>query len=86
MGMQSATMHEGTMSAFRGSLADCVSSVLALPTMRQTILRIAETTARKHNISINLVRRMRIPVREQNLQVRFSESVARAQSMTHTAN
>ena len=49
-----------------------VSSGLALPTIRQTILRMTRTTAGNYNISIDLLGRIRIPVPEPKLQQKFS--------------
>ena len=54
-----------------------VSAGLALPTMRQTLLRLTRTTAGNYNISIDLLGRIRIPVPEPMLQQKFSAIIAR---------
>ncbi len=54
-----------------------VSAALALPTMRQTLLRMARTTAGNYNISIDLLGHIRIPVPTPRLQQEFSAIIAR---------
>ena len=61
-----------------------VSHGLALPTMRQTILRMTRTTAGNYNISINSLGRIRIPVPEPKLQQRFSAIIARTRATLNT--
>ena len=54
-----------------------VSAGLALPTMRQILLRLARTTAGNYNISIDNLGRIGIPVPDPKLQQKFSAIVAR---------
>ncbi len=61
-----------------------VSAALALPTMRQTILRMTRTTAGNYNISIDLLGRIRIPVPEPRIQREFSAIIACGQETLHT--
>ena len=61
-----------------------ISSGLALPTMRQTILRMTRTTAGNYNISIDLLGRIRIPVPEPKLQQKFSAIVAQTRETLNT--
>ena len=57
-----------------------ISSGFALPTMRQSILRMTRTTAGNYNISIDLLRRLRIPVPDPALQRKFSAIIARSRA------
>ena len=61
-----------------------VSTGLALPTMRQTILRMTRTTVGNYNISIDLLGRIRIPVPQPKLQQKFSEIIARTRETLKT--
>ena len=63
-----------------------VSSGLALPTMRQTILRMTRTTAGNYNISIDLLGRIRIPIPDPKLQQKFSAIIARIRETTNTTD
>ena len=65
--------------------AEYVSSGLALPTMRQTILRMTRTTAGNYNIGIDLLGRIPIPVPDPQRQQEFSATVARARETMNTA-
>ena len=55
-----------------------VSAALALPTMRQILLRLTRTTAGNYNISIDLLGRVRIPLPPLTLQHRYTETVKAA--------
>ena len=54
-----------------------ISAGLALPTMRQILLRQTRTTAGNYNISIDSLGSIRIPVPDPSLQRKFSSIVAR---------
>ena len=60
-----------------------VSCGLALPAMRQSLLRMTRTAAGNYNISIDLLGRIRIPVPEPQLQQEFSVVVARTRKMAN---
>ena len=61
-----------------------VSTVLALPTIRQTLLRMTRTTAGNYNISIDLLGRIRIPVPDPELQQKFSAIIGRTRATLST--
>ena len=61
-----------------------ISNGLALPTMRQTLLRMTRTTAGNYNISIDSLGRIRIPVPELKLQQRFSAIIVRTRETLKT--
>ena len=58
-----------------------VSAALALPTMRQILLRLTRTTAGNYNISIDLLGRVRIPLPPLTLQHRYTETVKAARAV-----
>lgn len=62
-----------------------ISSGLALPSMRQSILRMTRTTAGNYNISIDLLGRIRIPLPEPSLQQRFSAIIAQMRKTSRSA-
>ncbi len=61
-----------------------VSAGLALPTMRQILMRLTRTTAGNYNISIDLLGRIQIPVPEWGLQQKFCAIVALARETLNT--
>lgn len=63
-----------------------VSAALALPTIRQTLLRMTRTTAGNYNISIDLLGRIRIPVPEPRLQREFSAIIAQTRETLSTVD
>ena len=63
-----------------------ISNILALPSMRQIILKSAQTTAGNYNISIKNLGGIRIPIPAQKFQQRFLATIAMAKRIASTTD